>query len=434
MILTLDLGTTRTKAVLWDGPEMVASGDATVATTHPAPGRAEQDPAEWWGSVVAACGAVRTRSPEAYGAVAAVGFAAARQTFVPVTSEGTPLGTGIVWSDRRGSADGSVAGKVAWLRAHEPARLAAARWLMAPRDLVAWRLTGVAATDVTLASAAGVDECLLPEVLAPDAVMGTVATEELGLRVGTPVVIGAGDRQCEVLASGASPTRPMVSWGTTANVSIPLDRLPDPVPAALLATRGGRGGWLLEGGLAAAGSLVDWVAGLTGVPVARCVAGAAAAPPGARGIVAVPWLGGARAPWWRPDTGAGFLGLGPGHTAGDLTRAVLEAVAADLARCLEASGTTPGALMLAGGAANQTWVEILTGVVGLPAVRRRCADTASVGAALLVTGIDVDVINPVVGEVAPALAGYYRAWRPVSDAATAAALTVPPTPGFTVSR
>jgi len=279
----------------------------------------------------------------------------------------------------------------------------------------------------------GLDAALLPPVLPSDAVMGAVATSELGLRLGTPVVIGAGDRQCEVLATGASPTTPMVSWGTTANVSIPLDVLPDPLPDGLLATRGARGGWLLEGGLSAAGALVAWVAGLTGASVAECMAQAALSPPGARGVIALPWLGGARAPWWRPDAGAGFLGLGPAHGAGDLTRAAVEAVAADIARCLEAGGTAPVALMLAGGAADPTWVDILTGVVGVPGVRRRCADSASVGAALLVTDIDLGDINPVVDEVVPTLAGYYRSWRRVSDAAAGAALAVPPAPAFTVS-
>ena len=78
---------------------------------------------------------------------------------------------------------------------------------------------------------------------------------ELGLRPGIPVVIGAGDRQCEVLGSGASEYYPMVSWGTTANVSVPVQERPVPSPAGAVVTRGADGGWLLEGGLSAAGYL-----------------------------------------------------------------------------------------------------------------------------------------------------------------------------------
>ena len=51
----------------------------------------------------------------------------------------------------------------------------------------------------------------------------------LGVPEGLPVVIGAGDRPCEVLGTGALDTLPMVSWGTTANVSVPVDAVPTPL-------------------------------------------------------------------------------------------------------------------------------------------------------------------------------------------------------------
>ena len=415
MILTVDLGTTRTKAVVWGDTGAVAGGYATLATRHPGPDRAEQDPADWWTSVVAACAAARAASPGAFTSVDTVVFAAARNTFVPVTAAGDALGPALVWSDRRASAEaaaldgrgrigaagavvdaGTVAAKLAWLRVHEPSRLAAARWLLAPRDLVVWRLTGATTTDVTLASATGLygddgapltDAAhLLPPAVASTTVVGTVApapAAELGLGRDVAVVVGAGDRPCEVLGTAASAARPMVSWGTTANVSMPLTERPAPLPLGLVLTRGALGGWLLEGGLAAAGSLLDWLGGLTGLDVGSLIAAADASPPGAGGVLAVPWLGGARAPWWRAGTGAGFLGLAPSHTAGDLARAAIEAVAWDVARCLEAAGATPEGLALAGGAAMATWVGILSAVTGVPGIRRAAPDTASAGAAVI---------------------------------------------------
>ena len=57
----------------------------------------------------------------------------------------------------------------------------------------------------------------------------------------------------------------MVAWGTTANVSAPVDARPADPPAGLFVTLGATGGWLVEGGLSAAGSLVDWLSSLTGV-------------------------------------------------------------------------------------------------------------------------------------------------------------------------
>jgi xylulokinase len=403
---------------------------------------------------VVACAEARAEAPAAFGKVEVIGCSGARQTFVPVTASAEPIGRGIVWSDRRAVAEaatlagqlgghdavvrrtgvpldgGAVAAKVAWLAAHEPARLAASDWLLSPRDLVIWRLTGEVLTDSTLASRSGlydfdgrlVEELApgavgrLPPVVPPTTVAGAlraVPAAELGLRPGIPVVLGAGDRQCEVIGSGASVTHPMVSWGTTANVSVPVRRRPDPAPRGSVLTRGAPTGWVLEGGLSAAGSFLSWLGRLVGRDPDELAVLAAGSPPGARGVIAVPWLDGARAPWWQDDARAGFVGLGTAHHAGDLARAVVEAVAGDVARCLQLvagnrrGGGPPTGLTLGGaGAGIGLWVDVLTAVTGLPAVRRRSGEAASAGAALLAaaaTGhpLDLEQLDPVVEEIEP---------------------------------
>jgi xylulokinase len=279
---------------------------------------------------------------------------------------------------------------------------------------------------------------LLPEARRSDTVTGSLLVgpaQELGLPAGIPVVIGAGDRACEVLGAGASPTWPMVSWGTTANVSVPVvgDDAPDPTPTAMIATRGATGGWLLEGGLAAAGSLVDWLARLTGLDTPSLLDRAGSSPPGSGGVMAFPWLGGARAPWWRDTARGAFVGLSFHHDAGDVARAVVESVAFDVARCLESVSASAGepaseGLVLGGGGAHLAlWTEILTAVTGLPARRRRSGEAASAGAALLVaratgTELDLDRLDPVDAEVTPEVssAATYAALRPTVDAAAVA--------------
>jgi len=448
VILTVDLGTSVTKVVVWgdDGPK--AMGRSSLHFTYSAGNRVEQDPLTWWPSLVAACEAARAElgaaGPSVFGAVRALGFSAARQTFVPVAADATPLGPALVWSDRRAAAEavslaeslgdhgadmvrrrtgvvldaGSVAAKIAWLGHHDPETLRAARWLLAPRDLVAWRLTGEVHTDDTLASATGLYELnddglgpllpglvdtvgdLLPDALASDTVVGPLLegpAAELGLSGGIPVVIGAGDRACEVLGARSSEAWPMVSWGTTANVSVPVRLRVEP-PTSVIVTRGALGGWLLEGGLSAAGSLVDWLARLTGHDADSLMQRARSSPPGARGVIALPWLGGARAPWWRDTARGAVVGLSFDHDIGDLARAVVESVAWDVKRCLESvtetrnGATRPEGLVLGGGGAHVAlWTEILTAVTGLRAHRRRSGEAASAGAAVLVvkaTGAD----------------------------------------------
>jgi xylulokinase len=470
MILTLDFGTTVTKVGLWGDKGLVTMARSELATSHPQVGWTEQDPLRWWTTTVIACAEARAQAPHEFAEVEVVVCSGARQTFVPLTAKGDPIGKGILWSDHRAAASartlaermggddinrartgipldaGAVAAKLAWLAEHEPGRLEAADLILSPRDLIIFRMTDQVVTDATFASRSGLYDFdgnavrelagpalgKLPSVVASDTVIGQlkpVPGAELGLRPGIPVVIGAGDRQCEVLGSGASEDRPMVSWGTTANVSVPVQERPVPSPLGAVVTRGADGGWLLEGGLSAAGSFLAWLGRLLDKTPDELARMATQSPPGARGVVAVPWLDGARAPWWRDDARAGFMGLGAAHGASDLARAVIEAVAWDVLRVMEVvtvgrlGGSTAAGVTLGGaGTGLPVWVEVLTSVLGVPATRRRSGEAASAGAALLAgkalgMGLSLDDLDPVVGVIEPEADAVevYRDLRPQVD-------------------
>ena len=477
MILTIDFGTTVTKVALWGDDGLVSLTRSELNTSHPELGWAEQDSLRWWTSVVIACAEARAQAPVEFSQVDVVACSGARQTFVPVTRAGDPIGKGILWSDRRGAVEaralaariggddinrartgipldaGAVAAKLAWLHAYEPERLSACDLILSPRDLVLLRMTDEAVTDVTFASRSGLYDFdgnavhelagpalgKLPSVVPSHTVIGqlrTVPGAELGLRPGIPVVIGAGDRQCEVLGSGASEDHPMVSWGTTANVSVPVHERPVPSPAGAVVTRGAESGWLLEGGLSAAGSFLAWLGRLLDRPVDELAARAADSPPGARGVIAVPWLDGARAPWWRDDARAGFMGLGSAHNAGDMSRAVIESVAWDVLRCMEVvtagrlGGSTAQGVTLGGsGTGLPLWVEVLTSILGVPATRHRSGEAASAGAALLAgralgMGLTLEQLDPVDAVITPdpAAVELYRNLRPQADHVAGAVL------------
>jgi xylulokinase len=452
VILTIDLGTSVTKAALWDDTGARAWGRAELDTSFGPGGRVEQDPGSWWASMVTACQALAVADRDAPAQVDAICFSAARQTFVPVDGAAEPIGAGILWSDRRASGEAAVlaaslggveavrqrtgmvldgaavAAKIAWLHRHEPERLDKARWLLSPRDLAVWWLTREVATDPTLATASGLYDAAvqpvaelvgeaagrLPDVVLPATVVGVLRATpagHLGLPVGIPVVVGAGDRACEVIGTAASPTLPMLSWGTTANVSVPVDRRPATLPPGLVATAGALGGWLLEGGLSAAGSLLTWLGQVTATDVDTLMAEAARCAPGARGVTATPWLGGARAPWWRDEARAAFVGLGFEHDRGDLARAAVEAIAHDAVACMHAITDSvlaaPTEIGASGHATNAgLWLEILAAMTGLPVVVRQIGEAASAGAAIVGAGaagghFTLDEIDPVREVVAP---------------------------------
>jgi xylulokinase len=484
VILTIDFGTSVTKVGVWGDDGLVVFARSELTTTHPYVGWTEQDPLRWWTTLVIACAEARAQAPQAFREVDVVACSGARQSFVPITAQGDPIGKGILWSDHRAAAEaralaermggddinrartgipldaGAVAAKLTWLQHNEPERLASADLILSPRDLMVLRMTDQVVTDATFASRSGLYDFdgnavrelagpalgKLPSVVPSDTVVGqlkAVPGAELGLRPGIPVVIGAGDRQCEVLGSGASEDHPMVSWGTTANVSVPVQERPVPAPAGAVVTRGADAGWLLEGGLSSAGNFLTWLSRLLGRGTDELARLAGESGPGARGVVAVPWLDGARAPWWRDDARAGFLGLGAAHGASDLARAIVESVAWDVLRVMEVltvgrlGGSAAEGVTLGGaGTGLPVWVDVLTSVLGVPAVRHRSGEAASAGAALLAgkalgMGLELDQLDPVAAviEPDPAAVEIYRGLRPrvdqVADAALSATALLP---------
>ncbi len=369
-VLTIDLGTSATKAALWDERRLLELVRVPIETRHPRPGWAEQDAEDWWQSVERAVAQLPERDVEA------IGFSAARETFVLVDDSLAPLGPGILWSDRRGEdfvddlgpdvrartgvmpTGAATAAKLRWVEANEPDALERARWILAPRDFVVARLTDEVCTDETLASRTalfGLDGKWLEDAktrygdrLPPVHAASSIVGKARDLRPGANVVIGAGDRACETLGVGATQRSPAVSWGTTVNCSVPR---PEPVEVAQV-SRGALGGFLVEAGVSAAGAATGWLASVVGRDHDELLAEAAAVEPGAGGVLALPWLHGARAPWWRPGAHAAFFGITNATGAPELARALVEGIAFDAARSLAMVAPDAEELALAGGGAG----------------------------------------------------------------------------------
>jgi xylulokinase len=468
-VLTLDLGTSATKAGLWSDCRLAALTRVPIATTHLEPGWAEQDPTRWWPSVVDACAQVRAVAPDAYAAVRAIGFAAARESFVLVDNALTPLGAGILWSDQRAGSEAEELGdagefrartgvvlnaathaaKLLWVREHRAEQFAEARWVLAPRDLVVARLTGQVVTDPSLASrtgwfaidgdgwtSVGLDAVgeRLPPVRPSTTVVDGLRREvarDLQLDRDVAVVLGAGDRACEVLGVGATSERPMVSWGTTANVSVPLS-LGRHTPTKAQVSVGALGGYVEEAGLSSSGSAIGWLESMTGWSRDDLMTASGDVEPGAGGLLALAWLNGARAPWWKVDTHAAFVGLTAAHGPAELARALVEAVALDAARCLELLAPDAREVALAGaGAGDALWRSVLAACARKPAVRLALDEAGSVGARIVVAAalgepLDVGELNPTVTreEPDPVLIDAYRDIRARSDTAAAAVLQI----------
>jgi xylulokinase len=471
-ILTLDLGTSALKATLFDlDGAVLARGAAEVPTVHPREGWAEQDPDAWWEAARTAVAALKLAGAAGAGRrILAIGLTSQREGIVPVGRDGRPLARCIIWLDRRAQAEAEelgrqfpdlhqrtgmvpeatfTAGKVLWLRRHEPDILRRAAWLLQPRDYLYLRLAATALTDPSLASrtmfydlrrrrwaedvleAVGIRSEQLPPVHPSIWAPGRLTREaaaDLGLTDGLPVVAGGGDRPCEVLGAGATERRAMESSGTATNLSLP-GPLPETIPeGVLISAHVVPGQFIWEQGMAPSGAILQWVGALLSPSTQNPAEGetdltgrAAASAAGARGLLFLPHPQGARAPWWNPRARAAWWGLTLDHTPDDLARSVLEAIGFEGRGALEVlarAGRPVDEVILAGGSGrSRVWAAIKASIWNRPVILPRHADAASLGAMLLAgaaRGVlaldDAARLNPPTARIDPdpALAAQYE--------------------------
>ena len=157
--VAIDLGTTNAKVGVFAGARLVATASRPIETTHPAPGQAAQGPGSWLEAVAAAVREAVAAADAAPGSVDAIALTAQSDSLVLADERGDPLGPCLLWMDDRGTAQAAVferdlgraeihrrtglrsaanytGAKAAWVRAEDPDRFRAARWLLQPKDFL----------------------------------------------------------------------------------------------------------------------------------------------------------------------------------------------------------------------------------------------------------------------------------------------------------
>ena len=435
----IDLGTTGARAVRIDARgALVASATAAYPLLTPQPGWTEQEPEDWW---TAAQHAIRAVVGAHATPVDAVGVTGQMHGAVFLDERDASIRPAILWNDQRtGRAaqtieeivgrdrlaritgnralTGFQAPKILWLRETEPANYARIRTILLPKDFLRLRLTQTRATDASDASGT-----LLLDLAARDwsaqilrdldlpadwfapvgespAVTATISdagARATGLRVGTPVVAGAGDNAAAAIGSGVvRPGAGLVSLGTSGVVLVHNDRATiDPTGALHAFCAAVPGGYHLMGVMLAAGGSLRWLRDAFASPgqsYDALVAEASTIAPGAQGLQFLPYLSGERTPHMDPDARGAFIGLSLAHGRAHLVRAVLEGVAFGLndglAR-MRALGVEPDELIATGnGMSNATWRAIIAAVLDRP-LRRLLVDEGPAFGAALLAGVGI---------------------------------------------
>jgi xylulokinase len=236
---------------------------------------------------------------------------------------------------------------------------------------------------------AGIDAALLADVRAPGELVGQIspeAADQTGLWPGTPIVVGGADHVSSAYGAGlleAGDWR--VKLGGAGDILVVTDG--PLVDARLYLDAHPAGGWLPNGCMATSGSLVRWLAHLAGdATPAALDSEAAATPPGAGGIVCLPYFLGEKSPLHDPAQRGAFVGLHLGHSRGHVFRSALEAVAFGFRHhvdVLRERGVDLGrARVTNGGSRSTLWKQILADVLGVELWPVRGHPGASFGVAL----------------------------------------------------
>lgn len=445
-ILAHDVGTTGDKATLY-GEDGVLSGSSFVpyGTTFPRPGWVEQNPVDWWRALCQSTQTLLHTSRVSAADIAGVAFSGQMMGVVAADREGNPLRHAIIWADQRAVAQvervaerispldvyavtghrlsaSYSAAKMLWLKEAEPDIYHQTYKFLQAKDFLAAKLTGCFATDPSDASgtnlydlkrgewsadmiaAFGLDPDKLPPLFPSTGVVGEVrptVAEETGLRAGTPVVIGGGDGCCA--ATGAGVAREGLAYNYIGSSSWIALATPEPILDPEMRTFTWAhlvpGMFSPCGTMQAAGSSYQWardhlakseqaVAASLGLPAYELMnQEVLQSPPGARGLLYLPYLLGERSPRWNPEARGAFIGLTIRHGHSDMLRAVLEGITFNLRVILEAflrQGASIEALrVIGGGARSPVWNGIMADIFGIPVHRlSQLEEATSLGAAV----------------------------------------------------
>jgi glycerol kinase len=440
-ILSLDQGTTSSRAILFDKAGTILSiAQKEFTQFYPQPGWVEHDPMEIWSSQATVATEAILKAGATPGDIAAIGITNQRETTIVWDREtGAPVYPAIVWQDRRTAAycdqlkseghehvirqkTGLVvdayfsATKIRWILNEVPGarqRAEAGKLLFGTVDSwLLWNLTGglVHATDVTNASRTmvyniqtlewdrellelfSIPFSMLPEVRSSSEVYGETAGKILAAKI--PVSGIAGDQQAALF--GQMCIRPgMVknTYGTGCFMLMNVGKAPVISRNNLVTTIAWKIGnevvYALEGSIFIGGAVVQWLRdGLQIISTSDEVEALAKSVKDNGGVYFVPAFAGLGAPHWNQHARGTMVGLTRGTTNGHIARAALESIALQTMDVLKAMEIDAGMKILGlrvdgGATVDDLLMQLQANILRTPVVRPAITETTAMGAAYL---------------------------------------------------
>jgi glycerol kinase len=434
----IDQGTTSSRFIVFDrSGSIVSVAQKEHEQIYPKPGYVEHDPLEIWRNTQAVIEQALAAKGLKPADLAAIGITNQRETtLIWDRHTGKPLHNALVWQDTRVdpmvqdfARDGGYdrlrdktglpltsyfSGlKLRWLLDNVPGareKAEAGDVLFGNVDTwLVWNLTGGRChiTDVTNASRTQLmnlrelawDEDILRLFDIPKACLPTILSssevygEATGLLAGVPIAGILGDQQAALVGQACfEPGEAKNTYGTGCFMLMNTGEQPYPSKYGLLTTVGYRFGqgkpvYALEGSIAIAGALVQWLRDNLGLiqastdiePLARSVEDNG-------GVTIVPAFSGLYAPHWNAGARGLIGGLTRYANKGHIARAALEATAFQTREVLDAMAKDTGIavkeLRTDGGmVVNELLMQFQADILDVPVVRPKVIETTALGSA-----------------------------------------------------
>jgi gluconokinase len=412
-VIGLDIGTTSVKACVFDlNGKLIAEVEKMNKFHYQQQGWAEQDVLEIERFAVHAVRDVIKKAEIKKDELISIGFSAAMHSLVCVNNEGKPISPAIIWSDGRsysqaenilnimGNQAYTATGtpihpmtpfsKLLWMKETEYEPYKQAKYFMSIKEYVLESWFNVRIIDYSMASATGLfnpktldwEEDLLElsgisreqlsEIVPPTHILNGInkkISEEMGIPSDLPIIVGAADGQLANLGIGAIlPGEVAVSVGTSGAIrqltkGVKISDSMETFCYAFTKETSIIGGPTNNGGI-----VLQWLKDLLNDQRSfeEFIADAEKVPPGAEGILFLPYLNGERAPIWNQRAKGNFYGVAITHRKEHFIRAVLEGITFNLYRigkALERLTGEPKKVYVNGGLARSSfWLQMMADV------------------------------------------------------------------------
>lgn len=427
----IDIGTTSVKSIVISAAgEILFEKSISHDLISEFPGFAEEDPETWWDSCQLLLKDLSSRID--CKRIAALAFSGMVPTTILLDSDGNPLRNSIQQNDARAVAEIAewkssidedayfkrtgntinqqvIFPKFDWLKTRQPELVDKTSYIMGSYNFAAFRATGVPSVDNNWALESGYwkvrdqdwDEEIvtrsgiglerLPPVKNSGDVIGYTTSQlekKTGFPQGIPVLAGIADHVASALSTGVREEGDLLlKLGGAGDILYASQKLQID-ERMFIDYHPVKGTYLINGCMAASGSIVKWLMGMIKEDSIDYMNGLAEKlPPGSGDLVFLPYMLGEKTPIFDTDARGVYFGLNLSHTRAHLFRAVLESVAFGFMHHIEVlddMGLNVKRVFLSnGGAKSPVWKKIVLDVIGCDGSYMANHPGSCLGAALL---------------------------------------------------